>query len=57
MRKEPACNAGDPDSIPGAGRSPRGGSGHCPSILAWRIPQTEEPGGLESMGSQKVGHD
>ena len=27
------------------------------SILAWRIPWTEEPGGLESMGSQKVGHD
>ena len=27
------------------------------SILAWRIPQTEEPGGLQSMGSQRVGHD
>ena len=27
------------------------------SILAWRIPWTEEPGGLESMGSQKIGHD
>ena len=27
------------------------------SILAWRIPWTEEPGGLQSMGSQKVGHD
>ena len=27
------------------------------SILAWRIPQTEEPGGLQSMGSQTVGHD
>ena len=27
------------------------------SILAWRIPQTEEPGGLQSMGSQKVRHD
>ena len=26
------------------------------SILAWRIPQTEEPGGLESMGSQRVEH-
>ena len=26
------------------------------SILAWRIPGTEEPGGLQSMGSQKVGH-
>ena len=27
------------------------------SILAWRIPWTEEPGGLEVMGSQRVGHD
>ena len=27
------------------------------SILAWRIPCTEEPGGLQSMGSQIVGHD
>ena len=27
------------------------------SILAWRIPWTEEPGGLQSVGSQRVGHD
>ena len=27
------------------------------SILAWSIPGTEEPGGLQSMGSQRVGHD
>jgi len=27
------------------------------NILAWRIPWTEEPGRLQSMGSQKVGHD
>ena len=27
------------------------------SILAWKIPWTEEPGGLQSMGSQRVGHD
>ena len=27
------------------------------SILAWRIPWTEEPGGLQSMGSQRVGYD
>ena len=27
------------------------------SILAWRIPWTEEPGGLEPMRSQRVGHD
>ena len=29
---------------------------HC-SILAWRISWTEEPGGLQSMGLQRVGHD
>ena len=27
------------------------------SILAWEIPWTEEPGGLQSMGSQSIGHD
>ena len=27
------------------------------NILAWRIPRTEEPCGLESMGSQRIGHD
>ena len=27
------------------------------SILAWRIPWMEDPGGLQSMGSQRVGHD
>ena len=27
------------------------------SILAWKIPRTEEPGGLQSVGSQRVGHD
>ena len=27
------------------------------SILAWRIPWTEEPGGLHSMGSQRLGHN
>ena len=27
------------------------------SILAWRIPRTKEPGGLQSMGSQRIGHD
>ena len=27
------------------------------SVLAWRIPRTEEPGGLPSMGSHRVGHD
>ena len=33
------------------------GTATYPSILAWKIPQTEEPGGLWSMKSQRVGHD
>ena len=49
--KESACNAGDPGLIPGSGRSP--GGGNHSSILAWRIPWTEKPGGLQSMGSQE----
>ena len=34
----------------------KGMSTHC-SIVAWKIPWTEEPGGLQSMGLQRVGHD
>ena len=58
--KESACHAGDTvdvGSIPGLGRSPGGGNGNQSSILAWRIPWTEEPGGLQSMESQRVRHD
>ena len=44
-------------SIPGSGRSPAVGNGTPASILAWKIPWTEEPGGLQSMGSARVGHD
>ena len=52
-----ACNAGDPGSIPGLGRSHGEGNATHSSTLAWRIPWTEEPGGLQSRGSQRVGHD
>ena len=95
--KESTCNAGDPNSIPGSGRSPGEGIGYPlqyswaslvaqlvknlptmqltwvwslgwedsleegmatnSSIFAWRIPWPEGPGGLQSMGSQRVGHD
>ena len=97
MGKESACNAGDPGSIPGLGRSPGKGIGYPfqyswaslvvqllknppamwetwvqslgwkdpleegmtthSSILAWRIQWTEEPGGLQSMGLQRVRRD
>ena len=40
--------------FPGLGRSPGGGMTAHSSILAWRIPLTEEPGGLLSMGSQRA---
>ena len=95
--KEPACNAGDPSSITGLGRSPGEGIGYPlqyswaslvaqmvknppamwetwvqslgqadpleegmathSSILAWRIPWTEEPGGLQSTGLQRGGYN
>ena len=95
--KESTCNAGNPSSTPGLGRSTgegivypfqyswvslvaqtvknplamwetrvqylgwedlleKGMATHS-SILAWRIPWTEKPGGLQSLGSQRVGHD
>ena len=47
------ANSGDSGSMPGSGRSPGVGSGNHSSILAWKIPWTEESGGLQSMGSQK----
>ena len=45
-REESACVAGDMVLIPGLEISPGGGDGTYPSILAWKIPWTEEPGGL-----------
>ena len=58
--KNPPVDAGDirdMGSTPGSGGSPGGGHGNHSSILAWRIPWTEEPGRLQSMGSQRTGHD
>ena len=54
--KQSTCNAGDLGLIPGLGRSLEKGMAPHSSILAWRIAWTEEPGGLQSMGSQRVGH-
>ena len=55
--KESACSAGDPGSISGLGRSPGEGNGNTLSIFSWKISWTEEPGGLQFMGLQGVGHD
>ena len=52
-----AADVRDMGSIPVSGRSPGGGHGDPSSILARRSPWTEEPGGLWSMGSHRVGHD
>ena len=50
--KESACNTGDLGSVPGLGRSPGEGNATHSSILAWKIPWTEKPVGL-----QRVRHD
>ena len=58
--KNPLANAGDVrdmGSIPGSGRSPGGGVATHSNMLAWRIPWTEEPGRLQSIGSQRVEHN
>ena len=54
MVKNPPANPGDARDmglIPGSGGSPGGGNGPHSSILAWEIPWTEEPGGLQSIAS------
>ena len=55
--KESACNAGDLGSIPGLGRSPGVGNGNPLQYSCLENPWTEEPGRLQSTGSQRVRHD
>ena len=55
--KESFCNAGGLCLIPGLERSPGGGNGNHSSIVAWENSRTEKPGGLQSMGLQRVGHN
>ena len=57
MVKASAYNAGDLGLIPGLGRSLEKEIAAHSSIVAWKIPWTEEPGRLQPMGSQRVGHD
>ena len=54
LGKNPPANTGDSGSIPGLERFPEEGNGNPLHILVWRIPGTEEPGGLKSMGSKRV---
>ena len=55
--KESACHAGDTVESLGWGDPLEKDMTTYSSVLAWRIPWTEEPGRLQSMGSQRVGHD
>ena len=57
MVKNQPANTGDTGSIPGSGRSPGKEITTHSSVLAWEIPWTEEPDGLQFMGSQRVRHD
>ena len=51
--KELPTSAGDSSSIPGLGRSPGEIMATYSSVLAWRIPQRDEPDGLQSMQSHE----
>ena len=55
--KNPPPLAGDVGLIPGSGRSPEEGNSNPLQYSARRITCTEKPGGLKSMGSQRVGHE
>ena len=55
--KELACDASDPGSISWSRRSSGEWHGNPLQYFAWRIPWTEEPGGLQTLGSQRAGLD
>ena len=60
MVKNPTADSGDAEdagSIPASGRSPGEGNGNPLQYSCLEIPWAEEPGGLQSMGSQRAGHD
>ena len=60
MVQNPLASAGDARDvglIPGSGGSLEKEMASHSCILAWKIPWTEEPGGLQSTGSQRVGHN
>ena len=60
MIKSPPANAGDTRDkgwIPRLGRSPEEGVAAHSIVSAWRVPWTEEPGGPQSLGLQRVGQN
>ena len=52
--KESACNAGNPGSVPGSGRSPGAGNGYPLQYSCLENPMDRQAGRLQSIGSQKV---
>ena len=56
-RRANARNTRGVGVIPGSGRAPEGGHGSPSSVLAWSISWTEEPGGLQFTGLQRVRAD
>ena len=57
MVKNPPSNVGDVGSVLGLGRSPGEGNDKTLSTVAWKMSWTEEPGRLQSMGLQRIGHE
>ena len=57
MVKNPPAKAGDVGSIPGSEDPLEENMATHSSVLAWEIPWTEDPGGQQNIGSQRVGHD
>ena len=55
--KKSVCDTGDPGSIPELGRSPGEGNGNPLQYSYQENSWTEKPGGLQSMGLQRVRHD
>ena len=55
--KESACNSGEMGLIPYLGLSPGEGNGYSLQYAFWRIPWTEEPSRLNSMGLERVRHN
>ena len=53
MVRNPTCNAGDTGLIAGLGRALEKEMATHSSVLTWKMPLIEGPGGLQSMGSQK----
>ena len=57
MVKNPPANARDVGSVPGSEDLLEENMATHSSVLAWEIPWTEDPGGEQTIGSQRVGHD